>query len=136
MQRVKTSSGTVLKNNFIGNYFVISSEYKAFSMSYMFNIPTYQLSGAFMNLGENSNHFFANYKVKDWTFTGGMYWIGMPSRYKTKTLSESIVSYSSQTQIFNNKNMIILGFSYDFAKGKKNNVDKKLNNDTAPAATF
>ncbi|WP_300673093.1 TonB-dependent receptor [Soonwooa sp.] len=136
MQRVKTSSGTLLKNNYFGNSFTLSSEYKNLSVTYMFNIPTYQLSGAFLNMGENASHLFASYKLSDWTVTGGMYWAGMPSRYKAKTLPESLVSYNSQTRIFNNRNMFIVGVSYDFAKGKKNEVDRKLNNDTAPAATF
>jgi len=32
--------------------------------------------------------------------------------------------------------MFLLGAAFDFAKGKKNQIDKKLNNDTAPPATF
>ncbi|WP_312077882.1 outer membrane beta-barrel protein [Chryseobacterium sp.] len=136
MQRVKTNSGALLKNNYFGNNFTISSEYKKLSLTYMFNIPVYTLSGAFLSTNENQNHIFANYKVKEWTFTTGMYWLGMPSRYKTKTLDESLVNYSGTTNIYNNKNMFILGIGYDFAKGKKNEVNRKLNNDTAPAATF
>ncbi|MCX8523852.1 outer membrane beta-barrel family protein [Chryseobacterium formosus] len=136
MQRVKTSNGDLLKNNYFGNNFTISSEYKNLSLSYMFNIPVYTLSGAFLNTNENQNHIFANYKMKDWTFTTGMYWLGMPSRYKTKTLDESLVSYTGTTNIYNNRNMFIVGIGYDFAKGKKNEVNRKLNNDTAPAATF
>ncbi|MCX8531214.1 TonB-dependent receptor domain-containing protein [Chryseobacterium luquanense] len=136
MQRVKTSNGDLLKNNYFGNNFTISSEYKNLSLSYMFNIPVYTLSGAFLSTNENQNHIFANYKMKDWTFTTGMYWMGMPSRYKTKTLDESLVNYTGTTNIYNNRNMFILGIGYDFAKGKKNEVNRKLNNDTAPAATF
>lgn len=136
MQRVKTSNGDLLKNNYFGNNFTISSEYKNLSLSYMFNIPVYTLSGAFLNTNENQNHIFANYKMKDWTFTTGMYWLGMPSRYKTKTLDESLVNYTGTTNIYNNRNMFIVGIGYDFAKGKKNEVNRKLNNDTAPAATF
>lgn len=136
MQRVKTNSGALLKNNYFGNNFTISSEYKNLSLTYMFNIPVYTLSGAFLNTNENQNHFFANYKMNDWTFTTGMYWLGMPSRYKTKTLDESLVNYTGTTNIYNNRNMFILGIGYDFAKGKKNEVNRKLNNDTAPATTF
>ncbi len=136
MQRVKTNSGALLKNNYFGNNFTISSEYKNLSLTYMFNIPVYTLSGAFLSTNENQNHIFANYKMKDWTFTTGMYWLGMPSRYKTKTLDESLVNYSATTNIYNNRNMFILGIGYDFAKGKKNEVNRKLNNDTAPASTF
>lgn len=136
MQRVKTNSGELLKNNYFGNNFTISSEYKNLSLTYMFNIPIYTLSGAFLNTNENQNHIFVNYRLNDWTFTTGMYWLGMPSKYRTKTLEESLVSYRGTTNIYNNRNMFILGIGFDFAKGKKNEINRKLNNDTAPASTF
>jgi hypothetical protein len=89
-----------------------------------------------LTTNENANHIFVNYKLKEWTFTTGMYWLGMPSDYKTKSLPESLVNYSRHNQIWNNKSMFVLGLSYDFSKGKKTEIDKKLNNSTAPAATF
>lgn len=135
-EMVKTGTGTVIKNDYFGNYFVVSSEYKKFSAQYQFNIPAYSLNGAFLNTNENQNHIFVSYKHNNLTFSTGMYWIGMPSEYKTKSLSESLVDYRLHTQIMNNKSMFILGLSYDFSKGKKTEIQKKLNNDTAPAATF
>lgn len=135
-ETVKTSTGALIKNSYWGNYFVLSSEYKAFSMQYQFNIPTYSLSGAFLNTNENQNNIFISYKHKNWTFSTGMYWIGMPSEYKTKSLPESLVDYRVHTQIMNNKSMFVLGLSYDFSKGKKTEIQRKLNNETAPAATF
>lgn len=135
-ETVRTSNGELIKNDYIGNNFGISSEYKSFSIEYQFNIPVYTLDGAFLRTNENANHVFANYKLKNWTFGTGMYWVGMPSDYKTKSLSQSLVNYSRHNQIWNNKSMFILGLSYDFSKGKKTNLDRKLNNSTAPAATF
>lgn len=135
-EMVKTSTGAVIKNNYLANYFVLSSEYKNFSAQYQFNIPTYSLSGAFLNTNENQNNIFVSYKHKNFTFSTGMYWIGMPSEYKTKSLSESLVDYQVDAKIMNNKSMFVLGISYDFSKGKKTEIQKKLNNDTAPAATF
>ena len=135
-ETVRTSNGELIKNDYIGNNFGISSEYKSFSIEYQFNIPVYTLDGAFLRTNENANHVFANYKLKNWTFGTGMYWLGMPSDYKTKSLSQSLVNYSRHNQIWNNKSMFILGLSYDFSKGKKTNLDRKLNNSTAPAATF
>ncbi|MDV4100110.1 TonB-dependent receptor [Elizabethkingia anophelis] len=135
-ERFKTSSGAVIKNDYVGNYFVISSEYKSFNIQYQYTIPYYTLNGAFLSTNENANHIFVNYKHKNWSFSTGMYWWGMPSEYKSKTLPESLVSYTGHTQIFNNKSMFILGIGYDFAKGRKNEIQKKLNNDTAPPATF
>lgn len=124
------------KNNYIGNYFNISTEYKSFSAQYQFNIPYYTINGAFLSTNENASHFFASYKLRDWSFTAGMYWIGMPSEYKTKSQPEGLVNYTQHTQIFNNKNMFVLGLSYDFSSGKKLQIQKKLENSTAPAATF
>ncbi|WP_345991899.1 outer membrane beta-barrel protein [Chryseobacterium sp. Chry.R1] len=135
-ETVRTSKGALIKNNYIANNLELSSEYKSFSLQYQVNIPVYLLSGAFLNTNENANHVFVNYKHKDWTFSTGLYWIGMPSEYKTKSLPESVVNYSRNSQIMNNKSMFVLGFSYDFSKGKKTDMQKKLNNSTAPAATF
>ena len=130
------NNGAKIKNNYIGNHFNISTEYKSFSAQYQFNIPYYNIDGAFLSTNENASHFFAQYKLNDFAFIAGIYWIGMPSEYKTKSLPESLVNYSSHTQIFNNKNMFVLGLSYDFSSGKKLQIQKKLNNSTAPAATF
>lgn len=133
---VKTVDGKKIKNNYVQNWFTLSSEYKNFYFQYSFRFPSYILSGAFLNTNENASHFFARYKYKDWSFNTGMYWIGMPSEYKTKSLPESLVNYTSHTHIFNNKNMFVLGLSYDFSSGKKLQIQKKLNNSTAPAAVF
>lgn len=135
-EMIRTASGELIKNNYLSNYFVASSEYKSFSVQYMFNIPVYTLSGAFLNTNENKNHIFASYKLKSWTFTTGMYWIGMPSHYRTKSLPQSLVNYNVDTKIMNNKSMFVLGVSFDFSKGKKTEIQRKLNNNTAPAATF
>lgn len=135
-ETVKTSTGALIKNDYLANNFVVSSEYKSFSIQYQLNIPVYTLSGAFLNTNENQNHIFARYKLKSWSFTTGMYWMGMPSEYKTKSLPESLVNYNVDTKIMNNKSMFVLGLSYDFSKGKKTELQRKLNNDTAPAATF
>ena len=53
-----------------------------------------------------------------------------------KSSYEGLVNQHSYTYIEKNRNMFVLGVSYDFSKGKNNSVDKKLNNDTAPAAQF
>ncbi|KMQ59581.1 hypothetical protein ACM46_20410 [Chryseobacterium angstadtii] len=135
-ETLRTSKGELIKNDYLSNSFTLFSEYKSFSIQYMFNIPVYTLNGAFLNTNENQNHIFASYRLKSWSFTAGMYWIGMPSEYKTKSLPESLVNYSSHTRIMNNKSMFVLGVSFDFSKGKKTELQRKLNNETAPAATF
>ena len=100
------------------------------------NFPIYSLNGAFLSTNENENHLFVNYRKNKWTLTAGMYWIGMPSKYTTKSLEESLVNYMSSTQIKNNKNMIVFGVAYDFSKGKNNEIEKKLENGGGQAITF
>lgn len=133
---MKLEDGRTIKNDYFGNYFAINSVYKNFSINYSFNIPVYTLSGAFLSTNENSSHLSLAYKMNNWTFSTGMYWVGMPSEYKTKSLNESLVNFTSHTQIWNNKNMFVLGLSFDFATGKKTNINRKLENETAGAATF
>lgn len=125
-----------IKNNYIQNRLTLVSDYKNFFIQYSVSIPVYILGGAFLNKTENQNHLFVGYKYNSWRFTSGMYWIGMASSYKTKSLSESLVNYMSHSEIINNKNMFVLGVSYDFSSGKKLQIQKKLNNSTSPATTF
>ncbi len=134
--KVKQESGNIIKNTYLRNSFTLSSEYKSFNIQYQLSIPVYSLNGAVLNTSENQNHIFAGYQFKDWRFSTGMYWLGTPSEYKTKTPSESEIHYKAHTQIFNNKNMLVMGISYDFSSGKKLQIQKKLNNNTAPAVTF
>lgn len=133
---LKKQDGTEIKNDYLRNFFTIFSEYKSFSIQYQFNIPVYVLNGAFLSTNENASHLFINYKKQNWTFSTGIYWLGIPSEYKTKSLPESLVGYTAQTQICNNKNMIVLGLSFDFSSGRKLQIQKKLNNSTTPATTF
>ncbi|MFV0177140.1 outer membrane beta-barrel family protein [Empedobacter falsenii] len=135
-ESVKLNDGKTIKNDYIGNNFVINSVYKNFSLMYAFNIPVYSLSGPFLDTNENKSHLVLSYKLNNWSFKTGAYWLEMPSEYKSKSVAESIVQTTNHTQIWNNKNMFILGFSYDFATGKKTNINRKLQNQTAGAATF
>lgn len=135
-ESMKTNRGAEIKNHYLWNKITIVSQYKNFTFQYMLNFPVYSLNGAFLSTSENQNHMFVNYRKNNWTFTTGMYWIGMPSKYKTKSLEESIMNYTTSTQIRNNKNMIVFGIAYDFSKGKNNEIEKKLENDTGRAVSF
>lgn len=135
-QKVQLSDGRTIKADYIQNRFTVSSEYKNFTFMYQLSIPVYTLNGAFLNTTENANHFFVRYKKENWSFSTGMYWMGTPSQYKTKSLNESLVDYNATTKIYNNKNMFVIGLSYDFSTGKKLQLQKKLENSTAPATTF
>ena len=135
VMNMKLKSGENITKSFIRNYFSISSNYKSFGINYQFNFPISQLEdGVFLQRDENANHVFLTYKIKDITLSTGMYFIGTPSIYEKETLPESIVQQQRFSQILNNKNLF--GLSYDFSSGKRLQIQKKLNNNTAPATTF
>lgn len=134
--KLQVNDGREFSSNFIRSSFGLSSQFKNFGVYYNFNFPVYQISGAFLSLDENQNHLFVTYKYKNFEFSTGAYWLGMPSHYHNKTLEGSIVTNERISNIYNNKNMFVLGLSYDFSSGKKLQIQKKLNNSTAPATTF
>jgi len=137
VMNMKLKSGENITKSFIRNYFSISSNYKSFGINYQFNFPISQLEdGVFLQRDENANHVFLTYKIKDITLSTGMYFIGTPSIYEKETLPESIVQQQRFSQILNNKNLFVFGLSYDFSSGKRLQIQKKLNNNTAPATTF
>ncbi|PJJ67731.1 outer membrane beta-barrel protein [Chryseobacterium geocarposphaerae] len=134
--KLTSVNGTEYTRNFVRNNFALISQYKNFSAYYQFNIPVFSLNGSFLTKDENQSHFLIAYQHRSWTFTTGMYWVGTPSKYYTKSLPGDWVAYTNKTNIYNNKNMFVLGLSYDFSSGKKLQIQKKLNNSTAPASTF
>lgn len=134
--RLVSTNGTKFKSDFIRNNFAIISQYKSFSAYYQFNFPAFSLNGSFLNTDENQSHIFIAYQYKNWNFTTGIYWLGTSSKYNTRSLNDNLVSYTNETDIYNNKNMFVLGLGYDFSSGKKLQIQKKLNNSTVPATTF
>lgn len=134
--RLVSTNGMEYKRNFVRNSFAIISQYKNFSAYYQFNFPVFSLNGSFLNKDENQNHIFVRYQQGNWGFTSGVYWLGMPSKYNTKSLLGSLVEFGIDSNIYSNKNMFVLGLSYDFSSGKKIEIEKKLNNNTVPVTTF
>ena len=125
-----------IKNSYLSNRLTLVSQYKNFTLQYQFNVPVFALDGAFLYTNENQNHLFLQYRKNGWTFTSGMYWIGVPSEYKSKNYSKSLVEFTNHTKIQNNKNMLVFGVAYDFSKGKNNEIDKKLENSRGGAINF
>ena len=135
-QTIKTSDERIIKNDYIENYFIVSSVYKNFSLDYQFNVPYYSLQGAQLYSQENTSDLFFSYKPNNWKFSAGIYWLGMPATYKQNTLDKQFVNYTRIGKIWDNKNMFILGISYDLAVGKKLKLNRTIENQTDKAATF
>ena len=132
-ESIKRNNGTVITNEYISNNFIISSEYKSFNVQYEFNFPVSTFNGTYLTRNENSSHLSANYKYNNLTFSTALYWLGTPATYHSQSIPESLVYHSSDAKIHNTKSMLVFGLSYDFSKGKKNDIDRNLNNSISPA---
>lgn len=127
--------GTV-HNLYIPVSMVVGLNFKNLSLSYRQKIPSFSLEGAFLERDENASHFFARYKKGNFSITSGVYWLFTPSTYKSKSLSQSIVEYTSTTKIWDNRNMVVVGFGWNFSSGKTNTVKRNISNSDNDAVTF
>lgn len=134
-QRIFTPEG--MQMNFtLENRFSVNVQYKHFMLDYQYVIPSYSISGIFRTLSENSNDLTISYKLKNWQFKAGVFFIGKDSHYRTETIEASTVKYYDDRRIRDNKSMVTIGFSYHFQSGKQKEVVRKLNNKDNSAPIF
>ena len=109
-----------IKNSYLSNRLTLVSQYKNFTLQYQFNVPVFALDGAFYTLMRIRTICFTIQK-NGWTFTSGMYWIGVPSEYKSKSYSKSLVEFNQSILKFRTiRTCSFFGVAYDFSKGKNN----------------
>lgn len=109
---------------------------KSLTLSYSHQFVSSELIGVSLRDDENSSIFKASYRYKNIKFSSGIYWVGQSSKYHSKTLKGSLVDQTSDNRIWDNKNMFVFGFSWNFHKGKSYNVNRKLHNRGIDSATF
>ncbi len=118
-------------------FYQISLNIKDFSCYYQGKIVGYSLSGPYLTANENASHVGFTYKMNNWSVSGNVWWLGTLSKYHTYTIPESIVKYERYSKIHDNASMVVIGFSYNFNKGKKyNESQKKLQNSDRDAGVF
>ncbi len=110
------------------NSLLISYKRENWQANYRVNIPVYKLNNGFEDLEENIHDLSISYKWKNLQLKSSILFIGSPAHYNTRSLPMSLVNYSSDTNIYANKNMITLGISYHFRSGKDKTFNRKLNN--------
>jgi hypothetical protein len=135
----------MIQNDVIGNFshwynpfgYEILCKKGAWVASHQATIVAYDLRGAYLSKDENNSHFTVRYNHKNFSVWGSLLFAFTPSRYVTKTIPASVVQYSSDRKIYDNKNMFTLGFSYTFNSGKKYEEQEKLiNNRDADSGLF
>lgn len=134
-QVVGTPNGTQRQLS-VENFMIARIAYKGLELSYQYTIPTYSTSGVFRSLSENASNLLLTYKYRQWKFTAGALFLGQDAHYRTESLPSSIVSYSNDRRIKDNRSMVLLGIEYTFSSGKNKVVNRKLNNKDNIAPTY
>lgn len=111
--------------------------HKGWTLSYALRIPVYHLGDGFLSLEENTHNLFGTYQWRQWKFSVGMLFIGSPAHYESRSLPKSLVRFESDTDIYDNRNMLVFAVEYHFDSGKNREVRRKLHNrDSSGAPTF
>lgn len=99
-------------------YVGATMQYKNFSAEVGYHSPNKSMYGHTIVLHENYSELSLMYKVRNWTFNAGVYWpLTSGSKYGSQSLSK-VAPSKSVRYIRDNKNMLILGFSYNINWGK------------------
>lgn len=113
------------KKTFSSTYEIVIN-LKKIKLSYLGNIRGWDLDGTYIKLGENISNFTVGYNHnKNLSCRLSVLWLGCTANYKTASVSPSIVNYSFEQSINDNKNMITIGASYRFHIGKKYSTKEK-----------
>ena len=110
-------------------WYQVNFQYKNWSAYYLGNIIGRSLNGPYLRTTENQSNINVAYTKGDLMLYASCYWFLTKSKYKTSTIPESLVKYSSFNWIDDNKSMIVVGIRYNLFKGKKyNEKSSKLQN--------
>lgn len=134
-----------LESDIIGSHSILYSpfyyyiEYSAggFEISYEGNIPSKMLYGSSITANENQSDLCLSYKFSNnIKLSAQCYWLFTKAKYESETLPSSLLSYKSDTHIDDCKSMLVLGFAWNFSRGKSISVKQKLQNKDTDKGTF
>ena len=134
-----------LKSNIIGNhtnlyvpfYYDIDYSVGNFEIEYSGNIPSMQINGSYLSSDENQSDLLLSYTFNNnIKITAGCYWLFTKAKYETETLSTSLLNCHINTHINDTKSMFVLGFAWNFSKGKSINVKQTLQNKDNDKGSF
>lgn len=106
----------------------ISFTQKNWGINYNYNIPSIFLSNSKFVSDENVSTLNGYFQYKHFRLTCGCYWFLTKAKYIEKTTLNNFIKQHNKSWINDNKSMIVIGFSWNFSKGKKVDFNKKLNN--------
>ena len=117
-------------------YYSISFQKGCWGASYRGKIVSKQLSGSYLDAGENMSNLSVYWQKNGWRIYATDIWFLTRSRYSGNSLPTSILQSTNKTWIDDNKSMLVLGFSYDFSSGKNLKLKRKLLNKDTDTGAF
>jgi len=110
------------------NYEILLKTEK-FMASFQGKVVDKDLTGTYLRQNENNAlHLTVRYTHKNISIWSNWMFMFAPSQYITETIPSSLITYSSNRKIYDNKNMFALGLSWTFNRGNKYEEQSKLIN--------
>lgn len=108
-----------------------SATYKTdrWGVSYQGAVTDLAPSGPYLDSDEPQSHIQAHLQIRRVRLKAGCLWLFSQAKYESRTISNPMLAYSSNTSIRDNRNMLTLGLSIDLSGGKgRDNVNLKFHN--------
>lgn len=135
-QRLKDNNNRTTRNLYCPTFIQLSYDSRKWGASYKCNIPQKQISGSKLLTDENVSSLNAYFQHHDIRITASCQWFLTKARYKEQILDNDFIKHSSKLWIDDNKSMFVIGFSWNFFRGKKGDFNKRLNNIDTDNGTF
>lgn len=108
-----------------------------FLLSYRGNIRSKKLNGPYVIRNEKTSTICLSYSHKNFSMSIRSIFFLVDTEYKTNTIPNSIVDYTSLNNINDNKSMFTIGLSYRFSLGKGyKDSNRSINNSDTDAGMF
>lgn len=98
-------------------------------ISYQGAVTDLAPSGPYLDSDEPQSHIQAHLQIRRVRLRAGCLWLFSQAKYESRTISNPMLAYSSNTSIRDNRNMLTLGLTLDLSGGKgRDSVNLKFHN--------
>lgn len=112
-------------------YYYLTFNYKNVSAYYQGALKTFYLDAPYLTQNETQSHIGVSYRYKNFQFNASCYWFIISPEAISKTVPGSVVRTYQRQVIKDNHNMVVLGISYNFGKGRVyQDVQRQANKDS------
>lgn len=120
-------------HNYHGFFFTASYRTPKYGINAYYRIPGKYFTPLYISIDENNSGMDLYYNIGNWRIFSSWMFMFESSFYSRETQWNSPVQEHWTSTIKDNKNMITIGISWNFNKGKSFSVKKRLNNNDEDA---